>query len=304
MHITDGEMGRMSSENGMTIGNAASGSITVNGMTDANTDTIGVLTLLATKAARTVSFLTGASSFNKAVIVQAAKGVDFTVDATANTGYMSINGDSNDSSDSLDKIDLTDGRTLTADTILTLAAHTSGLVPAGKATLKAKEGIQMLCSLTNAAAAKALIIDADMDADHTGTLTVATGRTITSTKSDIQITAYDLDLAGTAAIDAGTLSMTIHGGYPSQTIGLGAAPSAGNMHITDGEVSRMSCENGLEIGSADSGSVAVNAMTAASTDNIGDLTLLATKAAATISFETGASSFDKAINVPAAKGVD
>ena len=48
-------------------------------------------------------------------------------------------GDSNDSADALDTIGTTDGRTVTAETVMTLAATTGGIVPAGTLTPKATQ---------------------------------------------------------------------------------------------------------------------------------------------------------------------
>jgi hypothetical protein len=56
------------------------------------------------------------------------------------------------------------------------------------------------------------------------------GIAVTSTKSDVTITAFDIDIAGT--LTAGTMGVSIHAAESSQTIGVGA--TAKNMHITDG----------------------------------------------------------------------
>jgi hypothetical protein len=75
MHITDAELGRMTTAAGLTVGTSASGSIVADGITDGSSDAIATLTLIATKHTRLITFKTGASSFNKGVVLQAMGGV-------------------------------------------------------------------------------------------------------------------------------------------------------------------------------------------------------------------------------------
>jgi hypothetical protein len=75
MQITDDEMGRMTSLNGLTVGNSRNGDITVNGLTVANTDTVGTLTLVALRSARKTTF-TGTDSAFQGLTVQAAQGIN------------------------------------------------------------------------------------------------------------------------------------------------------------------------------------------------------------------------------------
>jgi hypothetical protein len=62
--------------------------------------------------------------------------------------------------------------------------------------------------VTTEASNKALVIDADYESEGDGTLTVWTGKTVTSNKSDVTITAWDLDLDG--SLTAGTKTVSIH----------------------------------------------------------------------------------------------
>ena len=75
MQISDDELGRVSAEAGVTLGSSNTGSITVDGITDENSDFIGTLTLIATKAGMQVRFNDTESAFNKGIVVQAMGGV-------------------------------------------------------------------------------------------------------------------------------------------------------------------------------------------------------------------------------------
>ena len=76
LHLTDSELGRMETVAGLTIGDEKCGTITVNGITSTNSDTVGTLSLVATKLARSVIFKgDGPSVFSKGIIVQAGGGV-------------------------------------------------------------------------------------------------------------------------------------------------------------------------------------------------------------------------------------
>ena len=86
-----------------------------------------------------------------------------------------------------------------------------------------------------------------------------TGKTINSDKSDVQITAFDLDLDG--SLNAGTEAIS------SQSIGLGVSL---DMEISDAELGRLACEDGLS-------------------GVVGTVTLVATRQDTTITFKSGAS---------------
>ena len=75
MHITDSELSRLTTIHGFTLGSSSNGSITVNRVTDTNSDTMGTISLLATKQAKLVTFKLAPSSFNKGIVVQAKGGI-------------------------------------------------------------------------------------------------------------------------------------------------------------------------------------------------------------------------------------
>jgi hypothetical protein len=99
MEILDGELGNLAAPGGLTVGSASSGELKVRGVTDANSDAVATITLIATQATTNVVFLTTASKFNKGIVVQAAGGVILSESLTtqlsetvisANTGSLTI----------------------------------------------------------------------------------------------------------------------------------------------------------------------------------------------------------------------
>ena len=110
--ISDAELGRITAT-GVTLNTTTTaGDVTVNGITDANSTNSGAITI---NAGGTVSFATGASTFNKGVAVNANDGVVVGVNVTATTGNIVLDGDANSAVDTADGIGFTGGtRTLTA----------------------------------------------------------------------------------------------------------------------------------------------------------------------------------------------
>jgi len=98
MHLADAELGNIWTAD-LTIGNQHSGNFIVDGVQDASTRTIGTFNLVAMKHARSVSFVTSASAFNKGITVQAMSGVILSESVTtknsqtilrAGTGSLSV----------------------------------------------------------------------------------------------------------------------------------------------------------------------------------------------------------------------
>ena len=158
-------------------------------------------------------------------------------DISTDSGALNLNGDSEDnaSGDSPNTLGFTDLITVTAKTVLSLEATTGAIVPAGRLTLVAGSGVVISDNMTGGATAKALVIDADFESEGDGTISVANGKTVTSNKSDVTLTAWDLDLDG--SLTAGTQTLSIHGSKTAQTIGM--ADTAANMHIGNDELTKL-----------------------------------------------------------------
>jgi hypothetical protein len=82
LHLSDAEVGFITGSAGLTVGSDFSGNLNVDGMTSANTDAVGTITLMATKADKLVVFSTTASIFQKGIILQGMGGVVLSADVT------------------------------------------------------------------------------------------------------------------------------------------------------------------------------------------------------------------------------
>jgi hypothetical protein len=303
MDIEAGELADIDTTGGLTIGSlSASGSITVTGITKDNSNDIAVkLTLIATSDTNTITFTGGSSTFHS-LAVQADHGISLAAntDLTTTTATLHLDSDYENGGDG--DIQFASGAIVTAATQLTLDPGTATIVRAAALTLAAGAGVVLHEDMTTTTADSALVIDADDDGSGDGTLTLVSTKVITSNKSDVTITAWDIDLAG--SLTAGTEAISIHGSAASQTIGLG---SAFNMHLSDDELGKLTSEAGLAIGSAHTGKLVVNGVTDTSSDNVGTITLVATKTGIGIVFgaadSTAASAFQKGIVVQANNGV-
>jgi hypothetical protein len=141
---------------GLTIGRSTNNKdIKVVGITADNSNTINdVLTLLTEVNLSQIIFETTASTFNT-MSAQADDGVLVKIDVNTDigatdNGAMYLDGDSEQATDTFDRVGLTDGRTLTASTLLTLQVKTGTIIPEGTLTLKAGSGIVVLNSITTA----------------------------------------------------------------------------------------------------------------------------------------------------------
>jgi hypothetical protein len=193
----------------------------------------------------------------------------------------------------LNKVSLTDGRVITAKTLLTLEATTGSIVPAGTLTLQAGAGIVVLNDLVATGIVKPITLKADYESQGDGSLTVVAGKTLNTNDGLLTVTAWDIDLSG--AVTSGTRTINIHGAKNAQTIGLG--DTAKDMHITDAELSRMTSAGGLRVGGSAGGNIIVNHITQASSNHITSfVTLMAAGDDAQVSFTGKASTFNTLVS--------
>ena len=80
MQVDDGEIGKLSAAAGLIVGSALNSHITVAGLSVANTDSIGTLTLRSLQPGTSVNFADAASNFDKGIVVQATAGVNIAHD--------------------------------------------------------------------------------------------------------------------------------------------------------------------------------------------------------------------------------
>jgi len=262
----------------VTAGNAItdSGVITVGGTASFTTDVNDqAITLDSTNA------ITGAVSFTTQTVGGNTGNVTLDNGSTAlDLGTLSIAGSfSGTTTSSIG----TSGTTTTA----------TGL------TLNANTGIDLSNNVTGAGAT---VIDSDVDNNGVGDFTISASAALSSTGNTISITGNDIILSTSAgtAINSGAAATTLlvsDGG----TIGLGG--TAGNWTLDGAELEQITA-TGLTIGDATNGNITVNGITAANSNNVsGTLTLNATAAGGTVTFDTTASIFN-ALTVNAENGIN
>ena len=91
MVISDAELGNMIALGRLTVGSSFSGDIIVNGVSEASSDMVGVIQLLAAKAAKMITFENDASSFNKGIYAQAAGGIIMTTPVSSKSSPLVLN---------------------------------------------------------------------------------------------------------------------------------------------------------------------------------------------------------------------
>jgi hypothetical protein len=122
------------------------------------------------------------------------------------------------------------------------------------------------------------------------TLTIASGKSLSTTDQALTVTARDIVLVSTSSLTSGTAAMSIHGAVAGQTIALGATPGK-QMQLEDAELALIAA-TGFTIGSVTSGSIYVNAVAATSSNALNSVALVATRDDATITFLTAPSIFN------------
>lgn len=268
----------------LTIGDSTSGSMTVAGISAANSNNIsGATTLNATAAGRSITFQTTASTFN-ALTANADDLIAVNANIITDTGNLALDGDADNAADTNDRITFGAGVTVTAAGSLTLGATTGGMTGAGGVTLNSGNGLTLNDNLTTAGAT---VIDTDTDNNGTGTFTVAAAKALSTGGNTLSIAADDIDISGTINTGAAATTLLVSDGG---TIGLGA--TAGNLTISGAELQNITA-TGLTIGDATNGTVTVDGITAVNSNNIsGTVTLNATKSLTSAIFQNGASTFN------------
>jgi hypothetical protein len=145
------------------------------------------------------------------------------------------------------------------------------IVPSGDLTLRAGTGLVVLDTFMGAANTKTLVLMSDYESPGDGSLTVATGKVVTSNDCDLTITAWDIDLDG--SMTAGAKTLSIHGAKVAQTIGIGAVSK--DMHISSSELQKMSSTGGVTIGAGNGGDVTVAGVEAAHSQHLSAIVTLA-----------------------------
>jgi hypothetical protein len=203
--ITGAELQQISAT-GLTMGGANCDSVVVDGVSEAHSATVSsVLSFVMTRDDASIVFSTATSTFN-ALSVQADNGISVQVNLNTDTDWIYMEGDFDNSSteDSRNNVAFADAVTVVAKEVITLEATSGSIIPAGSLTLTSGSGVVLHDHMTGAASNKPLVIDADFESEGDGTLTIVTGKTVTSNKSDVTITAWDLDISGSLTAHHGS----------------------------------------------------------------------------------------------------
>lgn len=155
----------------LNIGGATAGSMTVEGITAANSNNIsGTVTLTANGSGSTVTFLNVASTFN-ALSVHADDRLSVNVNVTTDTGNLAFDADSDNAADTNDDLVFAAGVTITSAGSLNLGGTTGGITGTGILTLNAQNGLTFSDAFTGSGNA---VFNADSDGNSTGNFTSTT----------------------------------------------------------------------------------------------------------------------------------
>ena len=135
----------------------------------------------------------------------------------------------------------------------------------------------------------------------TGTLTIMSGKVLSTTNMALAVTVNDLDIQGQGVINVSNATLSINSKYEGRTFGLGDISK--DLNIDDDEFGQMISYQGLTIGSTISGSIAISGLTDSSTDRVGQITLKASKENRLVTFEEEPSSFNKGLTIIASSGI-
>ncbi len=285
--LTDSELDLVTTTSKISVGSASAGNVTFTGPVDlAGADTLEIIsggtvndsgastvftdTNLAIDAAGGVGTT---SPLNIAVTNFEADGGTGGVNV-ANTGDLTLG---NVAQSSIDAVDASGAEiTITAASSITqLAPVNSG---GGNVSLNATENV----TLSGAAADVTTgggSFTAVADSDHNGSGTFTSddaGSAVATSGGDVSITAADIDLSGTMAAAAGTVSF-----LPStigRTVDLGTTGGSGQLVLTSDELDLVTTTSKISVGSATAGDVFVkSAISLANADTLeiisgGDIT--------------------------------
>ncbi len=168
----------------------------------------------------------------------------------------------------------------------TLQASAAISSTSGAIALTATDGVTLNGASADVITTGSYTVDADSNDNGTGNYSQNNAGSAVSAGA-ISVTANDITLTGTLNSGASSTTLLVSDGG---TIGLG--DTAGNYTLSGTELQNITA-TGLTLGDATNGSITVNNISAANSNNIsGTLTLNATQDNASISFATTASTFN------------
>jgi hypothetical protein len=290
LHLDATEVQRLTTS-GLSIGGMSSGSVTVGGVSEFQSSSVGgIVTIAATSDDAQVSFSAQEAAFG-AVAAQADNGIFLDSDMVTQSGNLTLDADIDHSAtdDPNNSITISGERLLQSSHVLTLDSTSAGIQRSGTGTVKiiGGEGVILNVNINSTTPGQPLEIQADNNADGVGILTIRPGKTVDSADGPIIITAADIDIGN---IVSGAAATTISTSKPTLTIGVGLTSK--DLTLTGTEL-RSITATGLTIGSNLNSDVTVDGVEAADTTSITDVvTLMAMDPTKTITFSNSPSTFN------------
>lgn len=282
MTIDDAEL-QLITAGELTIGGGATRAITVRNFSE--TDGAGISGVTTFDAATVLTF--GGSSTFKSLVGQADDRIAVNGDLTTTEGDLILDGNANAANDADDKIEIVSGRTFEAARDLVLSAERGGIEGSGSLTLRAGRAVTLSDSLTTSGDT---VIAADFDGDGTGVFTLEAGNTLTTTGSNLEITASDLVLDGSVVAGAGSVSID-RSSVGGINLG-GTGTPADRMIVSGAELGRITA-TGLTLGGVNTDSLIVSGISDGNSNFIaGTTTLSALADGGSVTFSGLASRFN------------
>ncbi|MCC6283999.1 MAG: filamentous hemagglutinin N-terminal domain-containing protein, partial [Phycisphaerales bacterium] len=234
----------------------------------------------------------GGLSLGNSELARITAGTSLTVGAGTNTGGITADG--------VDSANLSGIGTLileTAGSVVFSGADSSF----GALTANADAGITV--SGVALSTGGTTTLDADDNADGTGTFTVSGGGSYATTGGASTIQAADVDITGASDVTIGGTSLTITTSQTTRDISVGA--NNGGLHLSNAELSLISGSS-LVIGAASgatSDSVTVDDVDIADLAGVTGVTFNANAAGGVVQFINNASGFDGSVTAQARDGI-
>ncbi len=133
---------------------------------------------------------------------------------------------------------------------------------------------------------------ADADGNGQGSFILQNGVSLTAANNNLSITAADISLGTSSTLSSGSGLMTITA-TDGRNIYVGgpSGPIAGQMTVTGAELSLMSSSGGLDLDTTGSGSISVNGITAAQSQNVTGALSLNAQGSGNVNFISSPSTF-------------
>jgi len=278
---------------GLTIGGGQSGTVTVGGITAANSGAInGVISISAVAPGAQILFTSQQSDFYGMSAI-ANNGIIAQSDLITNRGFVTLEGGTS--------ISVSGNRILQAGKLLTLGANGNGRIVRsgiGVLQLKGGDGILMNDNFVSQTPGQPIVILADANSSGNGKFSLNNGCSINSNNGEIAITAGDIEIG---FLVSGSAPTKISVSKDGLEIGFGTAIK--DLSISGAELQQISA-TGLVIGSSRNGMVTIEGVTGVQSATIGEVvSILATKSNQQIVFAKSESKFN-ALAAQAGNGIE